>query len=1102
MVRNFTLACAALLLGAFGIQAQTTDLIISEYAEGSSSNKYIEIYNGTGATIDLVNYEMWRISNGGTWPESTVSLTGTLADGEVLVIANSSADAAILALPNATTAFNSATFFNGDDAVGLAKDDGSGTFSLIDVVGEDGADPGNGWDVAGTTDGTAEHTLVRKSTVCSPNTDWTASAGTTAANSEWIVEPQNTWTFAGSHTATCSSATAGTTELLISEYAEGSSSNKYIEIYNGTGATIDLVNYEMWRISNGGTWPESTVSLTGTLADGEVLVIANSSADAAILALPNATTAFNSATFFNGDDAVGLAKDDGSGTFSLIDVVGEDGADPGNGWDVAGTTDGTAEHTLVRKSTVCSPNTDWTASAGTTAANSEWIVEPQNTWTFAGSHTTNCAPVTVGDTTSPEVADAVFLSATEVKIAFTEPVTQASVENTANYVVTPGITIASASQIAPDSVLLTMTTALMAGTVYNADFSGVVDTSSNANVLVPFNTDFMFNDYNGSDLVITEIFYNQPNSGDLEYFEVHNKSTSAIELGGLVVSEGVEYEFTQPLSLAAGAYVVMIQDSADFNGVFTVPANQQAEWFSGDLNNGGENIQITNSLNEVVVELEYDDRNPWDERADGDGYSIELCDVNSDPTLGGSWFISSNVSGNDGTQDLFGSPGAANSCASAPLYPIGDITSVDGSGSIDSMDVVCEIQGLVAAPNFSANGEGGPDVEFHIINNDNSEGILAIAFATTNDIGYDPTMGDEVIVRGQVGQFNGVAQFNIQKVEVVSTGNCLPFAQIVDVPLEEYESEIIELRDVTFVDNSWLNPAGDGRNYQVVTAMDDTITVRVRDLTNIDSTFIAGVMSNFNITGLGSEFNGDYQLWPRFQADFDMDVVKPAPADLYINELMSANDTTFADGNGEFDDWIELYNGGTDAVDVAGMYITDDAAEPMKYRISTCDNNTSIPAGGYLIVWADDEEEQGSLHTNFSLSTSGEFVGLYTGDGSTVVDTVTFGAIDQDKSYGRRTDGDAEWVTFEATTPDASNNNGTVLSVVSNNVANNPLSLYPNPVQDEVFFNKTVDIQVFTITGRLVKEVKAINSFNVADFNNGVYLIRTGEGEIVRMIKR
>ncbi len=895
---------------------------------------------------------------------------------------------------------------------------------------------------------------------------------------------------------------AQTTDLIISEYAEGSSNNKYIELYNGTGATVDLSNYEMWLVSNGGTWPESTISLTGTLADGEVIVIANGSADPAITGLTNATTAFNSATFFNGDDAVGLAKDDGSGTFILIDAVGEDGLDPGSGWDVAGVTNATANMTLVRKSDVCSPTTDWNASRGTNATNSQWTVEPQNTWTFAGSHTSTCITVVTGDTIDPEVTDWSIVSATEVRVAFSEPVEVTTAENIANYMVNPGNLVSAASLVAQDTVVLTLSSALMAGTEYTADITNVVDTSANANALVPFNASFLFNDYSGSDLVITEIFYNQPNSGDIEYFELYNNSSAAIELGGLSITNGVDLDINAPFSLGAGEYMVFIQDSTDFNGVFTVPTTQQIEWTGGSLSNSGEEIEISNSLGQVVVGLEYDDRTPWEPRPDGDGYSLILCDVNSDITLAGSWSISDNVSANDGTQDLYGSPAAANTCATIPMYEIGVITTVDGSGAADSTGVICEIQGLVAAPNFSANGASGPDVEFQVINNDNTEGILAIAFVGTDVINYIPTMGDEVIVRGEVGQFNGVAQFNIMSVEVISTGNCLPFPQLVEVPAEEHESEIIELRNVYLVDNSWLNPAGNGRNYEVVTTNDDTVVVRVRDLTNIDSAFIAGISGNFNLMGMGSEFNGDHQVWPRFQNDFDFDVVKPAPAGLVINELMSSNDTTYADENNEFDDWIELYNGGTTDIDIAGMYITDDSAEPMKYRIPTCDNNTTIAAGGYMVIWADNEEEQGALHTNFSLSASGEFVGLYTADGTTVADSVSFGAIDQDKSFGRRTDGANDWVVFEATTPNASNNSGVVLNVIANNALNNALSVYPNPVQNEVFFNKTVDVQIFTITGKLVKEVKAVNTLNVSDFNNGVYLIRTAEGETVRLIKK
>ena len=199
-MRQIIYAILLLLISFLDSIGQVSDLIISEYGEGSSGNsKYIELYNGTGSNIDLSNYKLWRISNGGSWPEATITLSGTLSDGSTYVIANNSTD-----VPGADL-YNSFCSWNGDDAVGLAKDDGSGTFVLLDAVGEDGSDPGSGWDVAGTSNATKDHRLTRKSTVCSPNTDWDSSRGTNTTNSEWIVDTYTTGSADSGHNASCSS---------------------------------------------------------------------------------------------------------------------------------------------------------------------------------------------------------------------------------------------------------------------------------------------------------------------------------------------------------------------------------------------------------------------------------------------------------------------------------------------------------------------------------------------------------------------------------------------------------------------------------------------------------------------------------------------------------------------------------------------------------------------------------------------------------------------------------------------------------------------------------------------------------------------------------
>lgn len=120
---------------------QTTDLIISEYVEGSSNNKYIEIYNGTGATVDLTNYKLRLYANGGTTTTSDVTLSGTLTNGSVIVYKNSQA---ILSVPNAIT--NAALNYNGDDAIVLYK---ISTNSNVDIFGVIGNDPGSAWTATG-----------------------------------------------------------------------------------------------------------------------------------------------------------------------------------------------------------------------------------------------------------------------------------------------------------------------------------------------------------------------------------------------------------------------------------------------------------------------------------------------------------------------------------------------------------------------------------------------------------------------------------------------------------------------------------------------------------------------------------------------------------------------------------------------------------------------------------------------------------------------------------------------------------------------------------------------------------------------------------------
>jgi hypothetical protein len=183
-----------LMAATAAIFAQAVDLFFSEYVEGTSNNKALEIFNGTGDPVDLSNYTVKLASNGGTWNTTNIlHMTGVLDDGEVYVIANSGAEASILAIANVTS---TVTYYNGNDVVGLFNGD-----TLIDIIGVYQQDPGPAnWPVAGTTSGTAEHTLIRKPDVIQGNTNFIAGAGTNQDDSEWIVHPQNYFADLGQHT--------------------------------------------------------------------------------------------------------------------------------------------------------------------------------------------------------------------------------------------------------------------------------------------------------------------------------------------------------------------------------------------------------------------------------------------------------------------------------------------------------------------------------------------------------------------------------------------------------------------------------------------------------------------------------------------------------------------------------------------------------------------------------------------------------------------------------------------------------------------------------------------------------------------------------------
>lgn len=233
---------------------------------------------------------------------------------------------------------------------------------------------------------------------------------------------------------------------------------------------------------------------------------------------------------------------------------------------------------------------------------------------------------------------------------------------------------------------------------------------------------------------------------------------------------------------------------------------------------------------------------------------------------------------------------------------------------------------------------------------------------------------------------------------------------------------------------------------------------------------------------------------------------------LFINEFLAINNNTISDENGGYGDWIEIYNSSSMSVNLGGMYLTDNLADPTHYQIP---DGISIDPMGFLLFWADDDEEEGDLHTNFNISGSGEEIGLFDMDGITVIDSVSFISQTSDVSYGRETDGGNEWIFFTESTPGASN--GGLNTMDNSELIPRQVSmfLYPNPFNPVTTISFSVPIsanvkiaaydivgnQVATILNQTLPSGTQSVAWNAKNRPSGVYFVRMESGAFVRTQK-
>jgi hypothetical protein len=221
-----------------------------------------------------------------------------------------------------------------------------------------------------------------------------------------------------------------------------------------------------------------------------------------------------------------------------------------------------------------------------------------------------------------------------------------------------------------------------------------------------------------------------------------------------------------------------------------------------------------------------------------------------------------------------------------------------------------------------------------------------------------------------------------------------------------------------------------------------------------------------------------------------------AGENLIINEIMAKNLTTITDNFGEYEDWIEIYNPNDYPVNMSGYYMSDNPEVRNRWVIpSSFPDSVTIPAQSWMLYYCDGDNNQGVLHANFSLSNGGEYAGLFSPDGFSLIDEVQWEFIGADTSYGRQYDGDANWIQFLVSTPDASNGtnpNGIDFLKITE------IQLYPNPAIHEIYLNEKNNVRVYNQQGKLIYQKAQINKISVTDWPNGQYILTTDQGKSIK----
>jgi hypothetical protein len=464
-------------------------------------------------------------------------------------------------------------------------------------------------------------------------------------------------------------------------------------------------------------------------------------------------------------------------------------------------------------------------------------------------------------------------------------------------------------------------------------------------------------------LVISEIHYN-PSVPNTSFVELYNRSTNILDLSGFEL-RGVDFQFPGGALAYPTQYLVVAENPVAFASAYGI-SNRVNGTFLGSLQNDGETLTLlsagTNAETErIATRVRYSATAPWPAEASNTGRSLQLRDLEEDNWRVANWAASAALPG--------ATPGRPNQTASnlPPFQPLW----------INELQVVNRT-GLT-------NRFGQRSGWLEIFNPTTNTVSLAGLFLATNSAKLNAWPFPS-------GSSLGPKSFRIVWAD----------AQPAQTTTAEWHA------------NFTLPASG-----RLLLSRLSNGEMQVLDY--VDYPGMADDRSYCSVP--------DAQSFNRKECFFATPAATNNPASppvtVFINEWMADNSRTLSDpADNDYEDWFELYNPGTNRVDLGGFFLTD--IQTNRY-LSEIPNNGhyTIPAGGYLLVWADGERGQNStnrphLHVNFKLDKASDSVGLYAPDG-TPVDVVAFSAQTSDVSEGLFPNGSFARKSFSSPTPGAAN---------------------------------------------------------------------------------